>query len=127
MAHFNGENVTILVVDDEECLLNLAQIVLVKEGYTVLSAITTTEALCIAQSYAGEIDLLLTDMRMPNMDGATLSLELRKFYPNFKVVYMTAFSRDEVARQLPKETVLSKPFTLNMLCDTVRDSLACPA
>lgn len=123
MGDVGNRNVTILVVDDEECLLGLTRAILEQEGYQVLCAETAEEALQFAESHAGKINLLLTDMRMPKMDGITLSAEFRKSNPNSKVIYMTAFSPADVARLLPEETVLSKPFSPNQFCETIRDSL----
>lgn len=118
-----GYSETVLVVDDEECVLKFTQVVLVRQGYTVLGAGSPAEALKIAQSYAGKIDLLLTDMRMPIMDGMILSAKIRTLHPNLNVVYMTASSPADVALRLPNEIVLSKPFSAKYLCEKIRDSL----
>lgn len=117
-------NTTILLADDEECLLMFTRIVLVEMGYNVLSARTAEEALMHVQSHAGNIDLLLTDMRMPTMGGERLSLEFRKVNPTSKVVYMTAYPPEEMVLRFPSETILYKPFSPNLLCETIKGSLA---
>ncbi|MDZ8117240.1 response regulator [Pontiella agarivorans] len=124
MLDSGTDNATILVVDDEECLLNLIRIVLTQEGYTVLGAESAEEGLLIMQSSAGNIDLLLTDMRLPNMSGGELAKEFKTAYPASKVIYMTAYSPEDATLRLPGEIVLFKPFYPELLCDMVKTSLA---
>jgi two-component system cell cycle sensor histidine kinase/response regulator CckA len=112
-------------VDDEECLLNLIRIVLLQDGYTVLSAESAEGALQIMQSHTGEIDMLLTDMRMPNMNGGALANEFKTSHPTSKVIYMTAYSPEDATLRLPGESVLFKPFSPELLCEMVKKSLAC--
>lgn len=119
------EKSTVLVAEDEACLLYMTQVVLKQEGYTVLSASDAEEALYIAETYTGNIDLLLTDMRLPTMDGANLSIKFRETHPESKVVYMSAYPKVELQERLPDETILSKPFCVGTLCDTISMSLQC--
>ncbi len=123
MSDLRPISATVLVADDEECVLNLTRIVLKKQGYNVLTASNAREALRIAREHAGDIDLLLTDMRMPGMDGAMLSAEFKNPHPNSRVVCMTACLPSEVEQKFPDVAVLFKPFCPNSLCDAVKDSL----
>jgi two-component system, cell cycle sensor histidine kinase and response regulator CckA len=123
MSGKNGKNVTVLVVDDEDCLLRLAHSVLTPHGFNVLVGHGPIDALQIAASHPGDIDLLLTDVRMPGMDGPTLTREMRAFHPESKVVYMTAYSPDELDESLSLEVILQKPFGIQDLFDTVSQLL----
>ena len=114
---------TILLADDEDCLRNLTHIVLEEQGYCVLAAANATEALLLAKQHDGHIDLLLTDMRMPDMDGAQLAVEFRKSFPLSRVIFMTAYLLSDVQNQLPGEIILSKPFSIDVLCDSIRRML----
>ncbi|MDF7806399.1 response regulator [Pontiellaceae bacterium B12219] len=124
MLDSGRKNTTILVVDDEECLLNLIRIILVQEGYTVLTAESAEEALQIMQSHTGAIDILLTDMRMPNMNGGALAGAFKTFFPTSEVIYMTAYSPEDATLRLPGKAVLFKPFSPDLLCEMVNKSLA---
>ncbi len=114
---------TILVADDEDSLLKLAQMFFTQHGYHVLIGCGGDDALRVAEEYPGNIDLLLTDVRMPGMDGPTLLQTLRVVHPGLKVVYMTAYSPEEMAAQLPGEVVIQKPFELCDLYQAISDSL----
>ncbi|QBG47416.1 response regulator [Verrucomicrobia bacterium S94] len=120
----SGRNkITILVVDDEECLLNLIRIILEQEGYSLLCARSAEEALQIMQSQEQSIDLLLTDMRMPSMTGGVLAGEFKTVYPASEVIYMTAYSPEDTTLRLPGQAVLFKPFSPVLLCEMVEKSL----
>lgn len=114
---------TILVVDDEECLLKVTDIALTEYGYSVLMAKSAAEALTITKNHAGPIDLLLTDVRMPESNGIHLAAEFKKQHPESSVIYMTAYAPKDVENWLPNETVLPKPFTLDALYALVDESL----
>jgi two-component system chemotaxis sensor kinase CheA len=125
-AHMGTENqlkYTVLVADDEECLLSLIRIYLEQEGYLVLASESAPEALRIAKEYAGNIDALITDMRMPRMDGATLSNEFLKLYPRAAVVCMSAYASEELIAQVPYAKLLSKPFSLDHLSELLEEGL----
>ena len=114
---------TVLVAEDDEALQKLTRIVLQRQGFNVLMAGNAEEALHLARTYGRGVDLLLTDMCMPGMPGSALGSEFKKAHPEAKVVYMTAYAANEVARTLPGETVIFKPFCLNHFSAVVRDSL----
>jgi two-component system, cell cycle sensor histidine kinase and response regulator CckA len=119
----NLKKATILVADDESCLLRLTHSFLTQHGYDVLTGLGPEDALQIAERHAGSIDLLLTDVRMPNMDGPTLLQKVREVHPKSKVIFMTAYSPEEMNKMIPDETIVQKPFELGHLCEVVRSTL----
>ncbi len=123
MSDLGVNNKTVLVVDDEECLLDVTNHFLKGRGYDVLMASTAAEALRIMRDRTGEIDLLLTDMRMPEMEGPKLVSEFQESFPHASVVYMTAYAQYEPQVQITKEPIFFKPFCMNALCDTVGELL----
>ncbi len=114
---------TVLVADDEECLLSLIRVYLEQQGYRVLASDSALEALRIAEEYACVIDVLITDMRMPGMDGATLSNKFLKLYPDATVVCMSAFPTEELIARVPYARLLSKPFVLDHLSALLEEFL----
>ncbi len=120
-GHLAGRKPTVLVTEDEEGIRDLVRTTLEESGYKVLSACDGRDALERAQSYAGPIDLLLTDRVMPRLGGRELAKRLRANRPALKVLYITGYygnTRDEEA-----ETVVLKPFSLESLRDKVREIL----
>lgn len=116
----NGE--TVLLVEDEPQILELARVMLEKIGYRVLAAGTPEQALEIAEKHALEIQLLLTDVLMPVMNGLDLAEQMQTLYPGMKVMFMSGYSgsavfSEGVARH--GAIFLAKPFTLRMLADKV--------
>jgi DNA-binding response OmpR family regulator len=117
---------TILVVDDEAGIRGLVRKILRRERYRVLEAGSAEEALAIAVSQGGTIDLLLTDIMLPGMDGTELARRLHESMTGVKVLYISGFSPEETARrtQFPLgATFLAKPFTLGALVSSVRSTL----
>ena len=117
---------TILVVEDEEALRKLARRALVEAGYTVLTAADGDEALLICAQYAGDIQLLLTDVVMPRMSGKVLAQSLSKTRPALKVLYMSGYADNAIVHHgvLDAGThFLAKPFTPVDLTRKVREVL----
>jgi len=115
---------TILLVEDEETLRNLALAVLRKIGYTVLEAAHGGEALAICQSHEGPIDLLVTDVVMPVLNGRELADRLALLRPATKVLYVSGCTMDTVVRNgvfTDSGHFLHKPFTPAALADKVRE------
>jgi CheY-like chemotaxis protein len=106
----------ILVVDDETAVRDWIASVLVRNGYSVIAVASGSEALRVLSAGAGTIRLLLTDIKMPQMDGLELARRTRVLHPHVKVVYMTGFSSEPVEAG---STVLYKPFTFTTLIDEV--------
>ncbi|MEW6112000.1 MAG: ATP-binding protein [Thermodesulfobacteriota bacterium] len=122
-----GGGETILLVEDEDSVRNVALEALESQGYTVLQAASAEEAITIAGNYPGSIDLLLTDVILPKMDGRSLFGALVGARPEMKVLYMSGYTDDFIVHHGvldPDISFLSKPFTLDSLCRKIRISLA---
>jgi DNA-binding NtrC family response regulator len=117
----------ILIVDDEEFLLEYVRLVLVRAGYSVLSAQSGEEAWNLILENQDEIDLLLTDIVMPgSFDGLDLAERARKHRPNLPVLLMTgAPPQDYPLTNAPswQRMLLRKPFYPNQLLTIVRENL----
>jgi CheY-like chemotaxis protein len=117
---------TVLVVEDDEIVRGLACEVLEMLGYTVLKAADPMEALDICLQHAGTIDLLLTDVVLPQMDGRSLFNRVSPMHPETKVLYISGYTEDFVVRHGVLDRgvhFLQKPFTLNSLACKVRGVL----
>jgi len=118
---------TVLVVEDEGELRDLATEVLGIAGYTVLSAASPSAALDIAHRHAGPIHLLLTDVVMPEMSGRDLADRLVRTRPAMKILYMSGYTDDAIVHHGvldPGTVLLQKPFTPDKLTRMVGDLLA---
>jgi PAS domain S-box-containing protein len=118
---------TVLVVEDESELRELATEVLELAGYTVLSAGSPMAALEIARRHAGPIHLLLTDVVMPEMSGRDLADRLVQSRPGVKILYMSGYTDDAIVHHGvldPGTVLLQKPFTPDRLTRMVGDLLA---
>ncbi|HET9955861.1 MAG TPA: response regulator [Polyangiaceae bacterium] len=116
---------TILVVEDEPSVRRLTRRLLERGGYKVLEAADGLQALELA-SRSQPLDLVLTDINMPRMDGIALSRRLRAADPHVKLLMMTgnpSFSLQELTRDLEDCPILSKPFDLERLLGAVRAAL----
>jgi CheY-like chemotaxis protein len=117
-----GNGATVLLVEDEPQILELARVMLEKIGYRVFAAGTPEQALEIAEKHILEIELLLTDVLMPGMNGRDLAKLLQTLYPGMKVMFMSGYCSNVM---FPEGTghngvnFLPKPFTLRMLADKV--------
>jgi CheY-like chemotaxis protein len=117
---------TILLVEDERALLDLAEAVLERQGYTVLAAGTPGAAVRLAGERLGVIDLLLTDVLMPEMNGRDLARDLLSRRPGLKCLFMSGYPADVVAGREPQAAGVDysqKPFTAMDLAAEVRTSL----
>ena len=117
---------TILLVEDNEQVRDLALAVLERRGYEVLVAGSGTEALALMASHQGPIQLLLTDVVMPEMNGQQLYLEATARQRDLKVLYMSGYTDDVIARRgVLDEGVafLQKPFAIQILAAKVREVL----
>jgi PAS domain S-box-containing protein len=117
---------TILLVEDEAVVRNIAFEALSRLGYTVLSAPTGTEALTIVEGRLDDIDLVVTDVVMPQMSGRQLAEKLQALRPALKVLYMSGHTETAMLNQGFSNTgvaFLAKPFTPNLLAYMVREVL----
>ncbi len=119
-----GENV--LLVEDEEAMRETAKRVLERLGYRVIEADTPGKALKLAEEHAGEIDLLLTDLVMPEMNGKQLSERLLSHYPQLKVLFTSGYTADVIGHHVGLDRgvpFLRKPFSIQELAGKVREVL----
>jgi PAS domain S-box-containing protein len=117
---------TILVVEDEELVLDVASRILMQHGYHVLMARSGTEAFEIINEYRGTIDLLLTDVVMPGITGKEVAERVAVLRPGIRVLYMSGYPESVVASQGVVDQairLLSKPFKAVDLLDHVREVL----
>ena len=116
---------TILLVEDEEGLRGLNARGLKSRGYTVLQAANGVEAVEAFDSHVGKIDLVVSDVVMPEMDGPTLLTELRGRDPNVKIIFVSGYAEEAFEKHLPegeKYHFLAKPFTLKQLVGAVKET-----
>src|SRR5450755_2038921 len=117
---------TILLVEDETNLRRLARQYLETQGYKILEAEDGAAALQIVDGYKGAIDLLLTDVIMPGMNGRELATQIGKLLPDVRVLYMSGYTENAIGHDGTLDAginLLQKPFSLPALKDRVRELL----
>jgi len=117
---------TVLLVEDEEAVRSFAVRALESRGYTVLEATTGVEALEVMDKHGGEVDLVVSDVVMPEMDGPTLLQHLRKRKSDVKIIFVSGYAEDAFKKNLEGEEefgFLPKPFSLKQLAETVKQTL----
>ena len=117
---------TILVVEDEPLILEITETMLEKLGYAALIARTPREAITIAQEHKGNIDLLLTDVVMPEMNGRDLAQSLLSLHPNIKQLFMSGYTSNVISHHGVLEKgvdFIQKPFSFKELGEKVRQVL----
>ena len=117
---------TILLVEDEEAVRAFGARALASRGYTVLQAGSGTEALDVVANTRTPIDLVVSDVVMPEMDGPTMFGELRKRGIMAKVIFVSGYAEDAFARNLPEGedfSFLPKPFSLKQLIEAVKENM----
>ncbi|HEX3533728.1 MAG TPA: PAS domain S-box protein [Gemmatimonadaceae bacterium] len=122
----NRGSETILLVEDEEAVRGLACRILERQGYRVIPAQHGRDAMEIATKEPGRIDLVLTDVVMPGMNGRGLVERLSGIRPAIKSLYMSGYTDDDIIRRgfiEPSKSFLQKPFTSEALLQTVRKVL----
>ncbi|MGD9946921.1 MAG: PAS domain S-box protein [Desulfobulbus sp.] len=113
---------TILLVEDEETVRQMAQDILKASGYTVLVASSPTEALKICNNPQQHIDLLLSDVIMPEMNGRELYQRIRSLRPELKTVFMSGYAGDILQEESDCQVpLIKKPFTLQSLLKTIEE------
>jgi len=118
---------TILLVEDELSILKVTAQMLTKLGYSVLTALTPGEAMNLARKYTGDIDLVITDVVMPEMNGRDLVKNLLSIYPNLNRLFMSGYTADVIVHHgVLDEGVnfISKPFSKRDLAQKVREILS---
>jgi two-component system, cell cycle sensor histidine kinase and response regulator CckA len=117
---------TVLLVEDEEQILNLGRRILEQLGYKVLTAASPKAALDLAAEHAGSLDLLITDVVMPGMNGKELKERLHSSHADLKCLFMSGYTADVIAHHgVLDDSVqfLQKPFTIGTLAEMVRKVL----
>jgi two-component system cell cycle sensor histidine kinase/response regulator CckA len=116
----------ILLVEDEDGVRGIAAQLLSSFGYQVLEAADGEKALEIIKDNQGQIDLLISDVVMPGMDGPALLKEARPYLRHARVMFISGYAERDLARTLEEERSISflpKPFTLRQLAERVKQEL----
>jgi two-component system cell cycle sensor histidine kinase/response regulator CckA len=117
---------TILLVEDEEAVRAFAARALASRGYQVHEASSGVEALEIMEEVGGKVDLVVSDVVMPEMDGPSLLRALRQRRPELKIIFVSGYAEDAFKKNLPDGEAfqfLPKPFSLKQLAVAVKDTL----
>jgi two-component system cell cycle sensor histidine kinase/response regulator CckA len=117
----------VLLVEDEDIVRSFAVRALRRQGYEVLEATTGVEALEVMAANEGKIDIVVSDVVMPEMDGPTLLKELRKKNPDLKIIFVSGYPHEAFETSLDKNeqfAFLPKPFSLPQLAAKVKEQLA---
>jgi len=121
-----GHGETVMVVEDEPALMMLTKMMLEKLKYSVLTAGTPDEAISLADEHEGEIQLVITDVVMPGMNGRELSERLQALYSDMRILFMSGYTADVIAhRGVLNEDVnfIQKPFSMKDLSIKVRSAM----
>jgi two-component system cell cycle sensor histidine kinase/response regulator CckA len=127
-ADLTGQG-TILLVEDEEGLRSLNARGLRSRGYSVIEASNGVEAMEALEHENGAVDLVVSDVVMPEMDGPTLLKTMRGRNPNLKIIFVSGYAEDAFEKSLPENqqfAFLPKPFTLTQLVAAVKETMAPP-
>lgn len=129
MSGTPGPAPTILLVEDEEGVRAVLHELLTGLGFAVLQAANGAEAVDLARGHAGVIDLVITDMVMPEMSGQELARNLAEVRPGVRILYMSAFASNIYSPSALANALadyISKPFDLETFVGKVRELLASP-
>jgi two-component system cell cycle sensor histidine kinase/response regulator CckA len=123
-SDYTGQGV-ILLVEDEDAVRSIGARSLKTRGFTVLEATTGLEALEVVEEVGGKIDLIVSDVVMPEMDGPAMYAELRKRGVMAKVIFVSGYAEEAFAKNLPEGEFgfLPKPFSIKQLVETVKAHL----
>jgi len=120
-------NERILLVEDEESVRMFSARALSTTGYEVFEAGSGEEALEVLEEINGEVDLIISDVVMPEMDGPTLLTHVRKLYPGLKVIFVSGYAEESVRQGLEDDRsveFLPKPYTLDQINSKVKEVLS---
>jgi CheY-like chemotaxis protein len=126
LAYPRGNGETVLVIDDEENIVKITTATLEHFGYKTKSAADGAKGLRVYKEMPNEVDLVLTDMSMPEMDGTTMIKALRSIDPSIKIIGMSGLMNAEQTAELEALEVaafLTKPFTAEKLLNAISDVL----
>jgi two-component system cell cycle sensor histidine kinase/response regulator CckA len=114
---------SVLLVEDDEGVRMVNATLLRSGGYTVHEADSGVEALEVLEEFGDEIQLIVSDVVMPEMDGPTLLHEARSRYPDMRFIFVSGYAEDAFAKNLPEDqefTFLAKPFSMKDFAETVK-------
>ncbi len=116
---------TIVLLDDDQAIRTAAVRALTRQGYTVIEATNGPEAVSLAATHKGRIDLLVTDVVMPGASGPQVAAEFARLWPSVKVIFMSGYTANVVAQQTFEggATFLEKPFAPTTFLAKVRSVL----
>ncbi|MBV2151001.1 response regulator [Sphingobium sp. AS12] len=116
---------TVLLVEDEDMVRAVAERALVRQGYTVLTASDGEQGLEVLAGNVA-IDLLISDVVMPNMDGPAMVAQARRAFPDLPVLFMSGYAEEQLRKSIDIANVafLPKPFSVNQLAEAARDAMA---
>lgn len=115
VTHTEGMKQTVVLVEDEEMIRGLLTVVLKRVGYEVLTCAHPEEGIAVCQQHQGKIDLLLTDVVMPGMNGREMANRILEILPELRVVFMSGYTEQILRRERQMDApfeYLQKPFTL---------------
>jgi len=118
---------TVLLVEDDDQIRGFVQRLLSSNGYHVLEAATGAEGLAIADEPGKTVDLLLSDMLLPELSGFDLALRAIQRHPRMKIIFMTGYVEGEIVQRCVSElqaSFIDKPFQPTALLNCVRDAIA---
>jgi CheY-like chemotaxis protein len=118
---------TVMVVEDESAILRLVTSALTRAGYTVIAVNDPTDAVRRFDAHGGSVDLVITDVHMPKLNGHDLVVRLRERQPTLHVLFVSGYAPDSVnpsGAETPRARFLSKPFGIGTLLSTIREVLA---
>ena len=124
-----GGQTTILLVEDEDAVRSMAKMFLERNGYSVIEAESGPDAVAIWKKRQSQIDLLVTDLVMPNgFTGQKLARRLQCDRPDLKVIFSSGYAREDFAESEsdlldPDSNFLQKPYSLSSLAQMIRESL----
>jgi len=123
-ARSEAGRATILVVDDEEAIRRMMEKMLSNVGFSILKASGAVEALSVCEEKSATLDLVVTDVAMPQMTGFDLAERISERWPHIRVLFISGCANDlSVRRQLYDRPILAKPFTREELTNKVREIL----
>lgn len=117
---------TLLIIDDNEILLNAIDDYFSKRNYKVYSSTNGLDALKLLETYKDEIDLIITDLIMPNISGVGIIAISKKKYPDIPVIAITGWGEhpEALAAEANADMIIEKPIKLNKLEDIIKEILA---
>jgi CheY-like chemotaxis protein len=119
------DKTVILLAEDEPMIRNTIREVLADSGYFVLDAADGQQAVELSRRYQGKVDLLLTDVKMPNLDGVTAAKTIAAERPGIRVLLISGYG-DEIRQLIAAQAFLDKPFVPDQLREKIREVLAAP-